>query len=243
MHHRCGCRKPAEDRIPTSFAETVIFESPPWGLLGAHSSLGVFCALTHMGRWPNWSITALHLPALCLCRWKCPNDGMMGAGSLPWPHSKAAEVHSSVLITSDQLHISTGWIPVDAGGKGLRGRGKLGLELGVMLSSALPASVGTSPGYLKYLLQHRGARQSPAVCRTRVGQFDLPTSPWPGFFIAADVLTNHRSIQLLFESYSFLNKSDLVITLEDEKLLRLTSGYRLQKVSCICMLTQDINVG
>ena len=162
---------------------------------------------------------------------------MMGAGSSPWPHCKAAEVHSLVLITSDQLYISLGWIPVDAGGKGLWGQRKLGLELGVMLSSVLPASVGTSPGCLKYLRQRRGARQSPAVCRTRVGQFDLPTPPWPGVFIAADVLTNHRRVQFLFESYSFLNKSKPVIRLKDEKPSCLTSGYRLQKVLCICMLT------
>lgn len=235
MHDRCGCRKPAEDQIPTSFEEAIIFERPPWGLLGPHFPLGVFGALTQLRRWPSWSITALHSPALCLCRWKCPKEEMMGAGSLPRPHCKAAEVHRLALITSDQLYISTGWIPVDAGGKGLWGQRKLGLKLGVMLSPILPASVGTSPGYLKYFHQHRGARQSHAVCRTHVGQFDLPTPPWPGVFIAADVLTNHRSVQLFFESYSFLNKNNLVIRLKDEKPLHLTSGYRLPKVSCICM--------
>lgn len=99
------------------------------------------------------------------------------------------------------------------------------------------ASVGTSPGYLKYLHQHCGAQQSPAVCRTRVGQFDLPIPLWPGGFIAADVLANRRRVQLLFESYSFLNKSNLVIRLKGEKPLRLTSGYRPKEVSCVCTLT------
>lgn len=49
---------------------------------------------------------------------------------------------------------------------------------------------GTSPGCLKYLHQHQEARQSPAACRTRVGQLDLLAPPWPGVFTAADVLSS-----------------------------------------------------
>lgn len=96
------------------------------------------------------------------------------------------------------------------------------------LSSILLASMGISPGYLKYLHKHQGAQQRPAVCRTCVEQFDLPTPSYLGFFIAPDVLINHRIIHLLLESYSFLNKSNTVIRLKDEKPSQLTSGCRLQ---------------
>lgn len=204
------------------------------GAAGTSFLTGCFWCLGAAGAVAELEHHCLALTCLVFVQWKCPDKERMGAGSLPSPHCKAAEVHHLVPITSDWLCISTGWIPVDAGGKGLRGKRKLGLELGVMLSSLLPASVGTSPRYLKYRHWHRGARQSPALCRARVGQLDLPTLLWPGLFIAADVLTDHSSVQL-FESYSFLNKSNLVIRWKDEKPLRLTSGCRLQKVSCICM--------
>lgn len=111
-----------------------------------------------------------------------------------------------------------------------------------MLSPVVPASVRTSPGYLKSLHQQWGARQSPAVCRTCVGSLTFLLLCGQAI-LAADVLANHRSVQLLFESYSFLNKSNLVMRLKDEKLLHLTSGFRLQKVACIWMLTSDIYVG
>lgn len=99
---------------------------------------------------------------------------MKKLGELAPLHGLAAKLGN--LVCSKHMKPAIHWqrvVPSD--GKGVWGQRMLGLQFGITLSSILSASMGISPGYLKYLHQHQGAQQRPAVCRTRVRQFDLPT--------------------------------------------------------------------